>query len=215
MANIKNIFDKLFKKKLGEDANKNGGELSSGRTASEKDEGGGDQNFISNIQDATQKSEQKSENSSTKISEEDGKKIDDIIEILRKNNIKPLTNQQRNLDREEGGLESKEKENEISSIDELDDRGDEIIKMAESHPINNSTGKKSMLWNLKRKKLQEQKIKEEIAEISGDLKELKIQKNSEQTGSEFDSRKSQSTLTQKINALREDRNDFKDPSKIR
>ena len=215
MANIKNIFDKLFKKKLGEDANKNGGELSSGRTASEEDEGGGDQNFISNIQDATQKSEQKSENSSTKISEEDGKKIDDIIEILRKNNIKPLTNQQRNLDREEGGLESKEKENEISSIDELDDRGDEIIKMAESHPINNSTGKKSMLWNLKRKKLQEQKIKEEIAEISGDLKELKIQKNSEQTGSEFDSRKSQSTLTQKINALREDRNDFKDPSKIR
>ena len=42
-----------------------------------------------------------------------------------------------------------------------------------------------------------------------------MQKNSEQTGSEFDSRKSQSTLTQKINALREDRNDFKDPSKIR
>ena len=215
MANIKNIFDKLFKKKLDEDANKNDGESSSGSTASEENAGGGDQNFISNIQDATQKSEQKSENSSTKISEEDGKKIDDIIEILRKNNIKPLTNQQRNLDREEGGLESKEKENEISSIDELDDRGDEIIKMAESHPINNSTGKKSMLWNLKRKKLQEQKIKEEIAEISGDLKELKIQKNSEQTGSEFDSRKSQSTLTQKINALREDRNDFKDPSKIR
>ncbi len=215
MANIKNIFDKLFKKKLDEDANKNGGKSSSKSTASEEDAGGGDQNFISNIQDATQKSEQKSENSSTKISEEDGKKIDDIIEILRKNNIKPLTNQQRNLDREEGGLEHEEKENEISSIDELDDRGDEIIKMAESHPINNSTGKKSMLWNLKRKKLQEQKIKEEIAEISGDLKELKMQKNSEQTGSEFDSRKSQSTLTQKINALREDRNDFKNPSKIR
>ena len=42
-----------------------------------------------------------------------------------------------------------------------------------------------------------------------------MQKSSKQTGSEFDSSNSQSTLTQKINALREDRNDFKDPSKIR
>jgi hypothetical protein len=215
MANIKNIFDKLFKKNLDEDANKNGGELSSKITADQVGAEDGDQNFISNIQDSTQKSEQKSENSSTKISEEDGKKIDDIIEILRKNNIRPMTNQQRNLDREEGGLESEINETESAVIDEWDGRGDEIIKMAESHPINNSTGKKAMLWNLKRKKLQEKKIKEEIAEISGDLKELKMQKNSEQTGSKFDSRNSQSTLTQKINALREDRNDFKDPSKIR
>jgi hypothetical protein len=215
MANIKNIFDKLFKKNLDEDANKNGGELSTKITADQVGAEDGDQNFISNIQDSTQKSEQKSENSSTKISEEDGKKIDDIIEILRKNNIRPMTNQQRNLDREEGGLESEINETESAVIDEWDGRGDEIIKMAESHPINNSTGKKAMLWNLKRKKLQEKKIKEEIAEISGDLKELKMQKNSEQTGSKFDSRKSQSTLTQKINALREDRNDFKDPSKIR
>ena len=42
-----------------------------------------------------------------------------------------------------------------------------------------------------------------------------MQKNPEQGGSEFDSRRSQSTLTQRINALREDRNDFKNPSKIR
>jgi hypothetical protein len=41
-----------------------------------------------------------------------------------------------------------------------------------------------------------------------------MQKNSKQTGSEFDSSNSQSTLTQKINALREDRSDFKNPSKI-
>ena len=76
--------------------------------------------------------------------------------------------------------------------------------MAESHPINNSSGKKAMLWDLKRKKLQEQKIKEEIAELSVDLKQLKVEKNSEQSGSQFDSRKTQS-LNQKINALREDK----------
>ena len=205
MANIKNIFDKLFKKKTDED----GDESSSGSSSGDE---GGDQNFISNIQDSSQKSEtqstEKSEDSSAKISEEDGKKIDDIIELLRKNNIIPISNQQRNLDREEGGLESEENESEIVSIDAWDNRFEEIAEMAESHPVNNSSGKKSMLWDLKRKKLQEQKIKEEIAELSADLKDLKIEKNSEQGGSKFDSRSTQSTLTQKINALREDRKDL-------
>ena len=208
MANIKSVFDKLFKKKLDENAVPSADKSSSGSVSSDE---GGDQNFISNIQDATQKSE----NSSAKISEEDGKKIDDIIDLLRKNNIRPMANQQRNLDREEGGMEHENKETETHTIDEWDDRGEEIIKMAESHPINNSTSKKSMLWNLKRKKLQEKKIKEEIADVSKDLKQIKMQKSPEQGGSEFDSRKSQSTLTQRINALREDRNDFKNPSKIR
>ena len=212
MANIKSVFDKLFKKKLDEDAVPSADKSSSGSISGEE---GGDQNFISNIQDSTQKSEQKSENSSAKISEEDGKKIDDIIDLLRKNNIRPMANQQRNLDREEGGMEHENKETESHTIDEWDGRGDEIIKMAESHPINNSTSKKSMLWNLKRKKLQEKKIKEEIADVSKDLKQIKMQKSPEQGGLEFDSRSSQSTLTQRINALREDRNDFKNPSKIR
>ena len=162
MANIKSVFDKLFKKKLDENTVPNADKSSSGSVLSDE---GGDQNFISNIQDSTQKSEQKSENSSAKISEEDGKKIDDIIDLLRKNNIRPMANQQRNLDREEGGMEHENKETESHTIDEWDGRGDEIIKMAESHPINNSTSKKSMLWNLKRKKLQEKKIKEEIAEV--------------------------------------------------
>ena len=212
MANIKSVFDKLFKKKLDENVVPNADKSSSGSVLSDE---GGDQNFISNIQDSTQKSEQKSENSSAKISEEDGKKIDDIIDLLRKSNIRPMANQQRNLDREEGGMEHENKETESHTIDEWDTRGDEIIKMAESHPINNSTSKKSMLWNLKRKKLQEKKIQEEIAEVSKDLKQIKMQKSPEQGGSEFDSRSSQSSLTQRINALREDRNDFKNPSKIR
>ena len=207
MANIKNIFNKLFKKKADED----GDESSSGSTSGDE---GGDQNFISNIQDSSQKSEtkltEKSADSSAKISEEDGKKIDDIIELLRKNNIRPMNNQQRNLDREEGGLESEENESEIASIDAWDNRFEEIAEMAESHPINNSSGKKAMLWDLKRKKLQEQKIKEEIAELSVDLKQLKVEKNSEQSGSQFDSRKTQS-LNQKINALREDKDNFYPP----
>jgi vacuolar-type H+-ATPase subunit I/STV1 len=208
MINIKNFFYTLFKKKLDKNAGENVDKSLLESSSSDED---GDQNFISNIQDSTQKSE----NSPSKINEEDSKKIDDIIEFLRKNHIMPVTNQQRNLDREEGGLEQENNKTESVIIDEWDDRGEEIIKMAESHPINNSTGKKSMLWNLKRKKLQEKKIKEEISEISGDLKELKMEKNSEQTGSEFDSRNTKSSLTQRINALSEDRNDFKPVSKIR
>ena len=204
MANIKNIFNKLFKKK----ADKSDDKSSSGSSSGDE---GGDQNFISNIQDSSQKSEtqstKKSADSSAKISEEDGKKIDDIIELLRKNNIVPISNQQRNLDREEGGLESKESESETHIIDEWDNRGEEVIKMAESNLSNNSSGKKAMLWNLKRKKLQEKKIMEEIAKVSQDLNQLKVEKNSEQSGSQFDSRRTQSTLTQKINALREERND--------
>lgn len=211
MANIKNIFSKLFKKKADED----GDESSSGSASGDE---GGDQNFISNIQDSSQKSEtkltEKSADSSAKISEEDGKKIDDIIELLRKNNVRPMSNQQRNLDREEGGVENEVSETEIASIDAWDNRFEEIAEMAESHPINNSSGKKAMLWDLKRKKLQEQKMKEEIAELSADLKHLKIEKNSEQSGSQFDSRSTQSTLTQKINALREDQNDS-NPSRTR
>ena len=211
MANIKNIFSKLFKKKADADSD----ESSSGSTSGDE---GGDQNFISNIQDSSQKSEtkltEKSADSSAKISEEDGKKIDDIIELLRKNNVRPMSNQQRNLDREEGGVENEVSETEIASIDAWDNRFEEIAEMAESHPINNSSGKKAMLWDLKRKKLQEQKMKEEIAELSADLKHLKIEKNSEQSGSQFDSRSTQSTLTQKINALREDQNDS-NPSRTR
>ena len=211
MANIKNIFSKLFKKKADADSD----ESSSGSASGDE---GGDQNFISNIQDSTQKSEtkltEKSADSSAKISEEDGKKIDDIIELLRKNNVRPMSNQQRNLDREEGGVENEVSETEIASIDAWDNRFEEIAEMAESHPINNSSGKKAMLWDLKRKKLQEQKMKEEIAELSADLKHLKIEKNSEQSGSQFDSRSTQSTLTQKINALREDQNDS-NPSRTR
>ncbi len=209
MANIKKIFNKLFNKKLDENNDK----ISASNSALEitpNNAEGGDQNFISNIQDSTQKSE----SSSPKISEEDGKKIDDIIELLRKNQIMPISNQQRNLDREEGGLEAEESKSESSVIDEWDNRGQEVAEMGKSNPINNSSGKKAMLWNIKRKKLQEKKIEKEIEGIGDDLKKLKMEKNSEQSGSEFDSRKTQS-LNQRISALREDRNDFKPPSRIR
>jgi hypothetical protein len=165
-----------------------------------------------------QKSHQEEQESTAKsnknfkenINENDSKKIDDIIEELRKTNIRPLSNQQRNLDREEGGLENEIQKSETHIIDEWDSRGEDIIAMGKSNPINNSSAKKSMLWNLKRKRLQEKKIAEEIGNIEDDIKKLRMRDKNEQDGGDFDSRKKQS-LTQKINALKEDRTDFKDP----
>ena len=71
MANIKNIFSKLFKKKADADSD----ESSSGSTSGDE---GGDQNFISNIQDSSQKSE-------TKLTE---KELELIIALNKNNGLK-------------------------------------------------------------------------------------------------------------------------------
>lgn len=162
---------------------------------------------------SNQKESFNKENVNENLNEEDKKQLDEIIEKLKKTQIRPMSNQQRNLDREEGGLENEIKETELHTIDEWDSRNDDIVAMGKDHPINNSSAKKSMLWNLKRKKLQDKKIKEELENASDDLKKLKNNIH-QQESDEFDSRKKQS-LTQRISALKQDRTDFKPPSKIR
>jgi len=147
-----------------------------------------------------------------KLDSKDRKKLDDIVESLKNSQVRPINNQQRNLDREEGGLEQEIHETQSHIIDEWDNRGEEVIEMGKHNPINKSSGKKSMLWNLKRKRLQQKKIDEELGNLSDDLKKLKAQ--DEQKGSDFDSRKKQS-FSQRIQALKKDRTDFKPPSRIR
>ena len=138
--------------------------------------------------------------------------VKEIIDILRKTKIRPLTNQQRNLDREEGGVEHEEKEAEIHVDDNWDNRGKEVVEMANSHPINKSSAKKSMIWNLKRKRAQQKMLQEEVADLNKDLKKSKAEQS--QDGNIFDSRKTQS-IKQKIQGLKEDRTDFKPPSRSR
>ncbi len=169
-------------------------------------------NFIKKSDDFGKENQDDAKDIKNQLNQNDSQKLDDIIDIFRKTKIRPLANQNRNLGVEEGGVENETNETEIHTIDNWDNRGEEILNMNESHPINKSSAKKSMLWNLKRKKLQEKKINEELADIAGDLKKLKMQNS--QDGSEFDSRKQQS-LTQRIQALKEDRTDFKPPSHIR
>jgi hypothetical protein len=169
-------------------------------------------NFIKKSEDNSKENKNEAKDIKSKLNKDDSKKLDDIIDIFRNTKIRPLANQNRNLGVEEGGIEHENKENEIHTVDNWDNRGEEIIKMTESQTINKSSAKKSMLWNLKQKKMQEKKINEELADLAGDLKKIKMQNS--QDGNEFDSRKQQS-LTQRIQALKEDRTDFKPPSNIR
>ena len=150
-----------------------------------------------------------------KLNSSDSLKLNEIIESLKNTQVRPISNQQRNLDREEGGVEHENHEDLSQIVDEWDNRGQEVMEMGKHNPINKSSAKKSMIWNLKRKKLQQKKIDEELENISDDLKKLKNQeRQNNQEGEAFDSRKRQN-LIQKIQALRQDQNDFNPPNKTR
>ncbi len=99
--------------------------------------------------------------------------------------ILPESHQQRNLDRETGGLEQ-EKDDGISEKDVWDDRSEEVDRMGSVDPYGTS-GKKSMLWKLKKKRLDEkEEIKEQAAEAAQEAAKARaIKKNS---GTQFDSR---------------------------
>ncbi|NBX52998.1 MAG: hypothetical protein EBT63_05055 [Proteobacteria bacterium] len=193
-------------------------DLSKNNNISSPNSDEGSPNFINQQNQANQQNScdenltQETKNLKEKLDSKDKKKLDDLIESLKNSQVRPINNQQRNLDREDGGLEQENIESQAHIIDEWDNRGEEIIEMGKHNPINKSSGKKSMLWNLIRKRFQQKKINEELENLSDDLKKVKVQ--DEQKGSDFDSRKKQS-LTQRFQALKEDRTDFKPPSKIR
>ena len=112
-----------------------------------------DQNFI--LIDGKKKKRKTSSQKESKVN----KIIDDLIKF------KPdpyQSNQQRNLNRETGGVEQ-EKTYITSAIDVWDSRPEEIEEMAEIDPQDfNSADKASMIWDKKRKKKQQQ-----IAQNSG------------------------------------------------
>lgn len=91
-----------------------------------------------------------------KTSSEKESKVNKIINDLIKFKPDPYqSNQQRNLDRETGGVEQ-EKTYTTSAIDVWDTRPQEIEEMAEIDPQDfNSADKASMIWDKKRKKRQD------------------------------------------------------------
>ena len=82
-------------------------------------------------------------------------KKDDLQEAItdfkkNQNLIKPKNNQQRNLDRETGGLEEDEEKKEESEKDVWDDRSEEVDKMGATDTFN-TTSMKSVVWEQKQK----------------------------------------------------------------
>jgi hypothetical protein len=83
--------------------------------------------------------------------------ISEVIDDLKKaSSIKPEGNQQRNLDRETGGLENEE-EMQNDEKDVWDDRSEEVDKMGAIDQLG-STAKKSMIWRKKKEKMEEKKM---------------------------------------------------------
>ncbi len=103
------------------------------------------------------------------------------IEASSQNAIKPESNQQRNLDREVGGLEDEEQK-ENSNKDVWDDRSEEVDKMGSTDTFN-TTSMKSVVWKQKRDRLAKKRAAKHHAEAAGAAIENQSKKSE---GSDFD-----------------------------
>ncbi len=118
------------------------------KPASDEDD---DQNFIK------KDSKEAKEDIVTKAEEELQGVVDDLKKM--KDQIRPASNQQRNLDREVGGLEEGEQK-ENSEKDVWDDRSEEVDKMGSTDTFN-TTGMKSVVWKQKQNRLKAKKLHEQ------------------------------------------------------
>lgn len=124
----------------------------------------------------------------------------------KESGIRPEGNQQRNLDREVGGTEEgkigAEQENkelqEQHIKDAWDERSEEVDKMGSHVPLKGSS-KESMLWRLKKAKLEAKKA---MAGIGAGLATKSV------SGKEFDSSKQQGGFGQMIKAKQDRGNDL-------
>ncbi len=172
-----------------------------------KDENG-DQNFIKKDEDKL-KEPKDYQNKSGEALEGKTQKLN-IFKKL-KNLIFPLTNQQRNLSSETGGLEQEEQK-EIHSVDAWDGRSEEILKVGKIDPLG-STGKKSMIWRIKKTKAEEKKLAKEVGAVVAEMKKnKKLTKHQEAAQGEegaYDSRLdySKQSFTTKVSNLKKLRQD--------
>jgi len=125
--------------------------------------------------------------------------INEVVEELKKSGgVRPQGNQQRNLDREIGGLEA-EAYVESGEKDVWDDRSDQIDKEGAIDQLG-SAAKKSMIWRIKKGKMDDKKHSK-----SADAAAAHHENRKQGSGGSFDSRlENQTGFGQMIKA----RNDF-------
>lgn len=110
--------------------------------------------------------------------------LQEVIADFKENQnlIKPKNNQQRNLDRETGGLEEDEDKKEESEKDVWDDRSEEVDKMGSTDTFN-TTSMKSVVWKQKQNRLKAKKLHE----AGADSATVSAVKNGKvKSGSSFD-----------------------------
>jgi len=119
------------------------------------------------------------------------KEVSDLINNLNKTEIRPQGNQQRNLDRETGGLEEnqEEKKEETKQKDVWDDRSEEVDRVGAINQLGGDD-KESMIWRIKKTKLDHAKH---------DKKTGKHHQH-EGTGTDYDSRSNQAGFMTMIKA---------------
>lgn len=121
-----------------------------------------------------------------------------------KNKIFPANNQQRNLDREVGGVEQKESYT-TSPKDVWDERTEEIQEMNDDYEeYTHSSTFESIIWRKKQKKKQDKA--DEIADIAETI-DNNSNKNHENNSGGFDSRYENNSFVQKITSLRGNKDD--------
>lgn len=192
-------FSEELKKKKPEDEDDDSSGWMEDNTDSD-----GEPNFIK--KDEPQEELEEKNEHLQEVVEEAAQEVQGIIDKL-KNLIFPKNNQQRNLTRETGGLESEEKK-EISTKDAWDDRSEEVDKMGSTDTFN-TTGMKSVVWKQKRDRLRAKKeAKEQLRDAAeaGAAMASKKQRNSltSQAGD------SQTGYAERLKNLRQDRSGIND-----
>jgi hypothetical protein len=172
-------------------------ELGKLKNSPNKNEEDSDQNFIKKDVSQDQEVGQKKLENIEEV--KSGQETQSVIKKL-KNIIFPEKNEQRNLDRETGGLEAEEKK-EISIVDVWDGRSEEVDKMGSSDTFN-STGIRSFIWKKKKEKLE--LAKEGLEASAFNSKKLKG-KNSKSAASQTNEAPVSEGYVAKLRHLKQDR----------
>lgn len=139
MTENEKFLEELLKKKKPED----GFDGSDGEPADDEDD---DQNFV----DLQEEQE----------IEEMFEEVEEVIDVLKGSSaIKPESNQQRNLDRETGGLEANAEKATFTSEDSWDERSEEVDRMGTNDPLSTGNKKSLRLLQIKKKKQKEEEKK--------------------------------------------------------
>ncbi len=141
---------------------------------------------ISNKKEASPQTHKEEKTSAHKEKFDDYKKISNAFDNPKEAEaITPKNNQQRNLDRETGGLEEEQDKKQSHEKDIWDGRSEEVDRMGSINQLGGHA-KESMIWRYKKEKMDQKKI-----DKSNNASDAHHQNNKGHHGKNYDSRSQQ------------------------